>query len=208
VVSVRDTFGNAVPNYPVVFRVTAGGGLFGAHDTVTVLSDSAGDAGATLRLGSVIGTGAHGVEVRGAGLGTPSVAVTADGLVPVAVVEVTPTPTSVDVGATLQLAATLRDSAGGILTGRLVRWNSSATGVASVDAAGKVTGVAAGDGLLSSSRSFPESQSSALVTVSPIFVWGNLIPPISTSVSDLNVSSVWLAEATASSIRAPMVSSV
>ena len=62
----------------------------------------------------------------------------------VASVTVSPATASLAVGRTLQLAATPTDSAGNPLSGRVVTWATSATSVATVSAAGLVTGVAAG----------------------------------------------------------------
>ncbi len=62
----------------------------------------------------------------------------------VASVTVQPTPATVLIGATLQLWATTKDSAGNVLSGRTVTWTSGDTTVATVSTAGLVTGVAAG----------------------------------------------------------------
>ena len=64
--------------------------------------------------------------------------------VPVASVTVSPSTATITVGATQQLAATTKDSAGTILTGRVVTWGSSNTAVATVTSSGLVTGVASG----------------------------------------------------------------
>jgi trimeric autotransporter adhesin len=64
--------------------------------------------------------------------------------VPVATVTVLPATTSVAMGQTSQLTAELRDASGNILTGRVVSWSSSQTSIATVSAAGVVTGVSAG----------------------------------------------------------------
>src|SRR6266487_536741 len=64
--------------------------------------------------------------------------------VPVAAVTVSPASTSVAVGATVQLAAVTRDSAGNTLTGRTVTWTISNSAVATIAASGLVTGVATG----------------------------------------------------------------
>ncbi len=63
---------------------------------------------------------------------------------PVATVAVTPNPVDVQVGATVQLTATLRDAQGNELTGRPVAWSSGAEAVATVDQNGLVTGLAEG----------------------------------------------------------------
>src|SRR6266550_759489 len=62
--------------------------------------------------------------------------------VPVAAVTVSPASTSVAVGATVQLAAVTRDSAGNTLTGRTVTWTISNSAVATIAASGLVMGVA------------------------------------------------------------------
>jgi len=62
----------------------------------------------------------------------------------VARVDVAPSPVSMVVGQTTQLAATARDAKGTIVTGKSVIWSSSATGVASVSSQGLVTALGAG----------------------------------------------------------------
>jgi hypothetical protein len=63
---------------------------------------------------------------------------------PVETVTVTPNPASVQVGATVQLAATLEDANGNALTGRTVTWASGAAGTATVNGSGVVGGVTPG----------------------------------------------------------------
>ncbi len=53
-------------------------------------------------------------------------------------------PDTVFIGYTAQLTAITKDSAGGVLTGRAVAWHSNNTAIATVDATGLVSGVAAG----------------------------------------------------------------
>jgi trimeric autotransporter adhesin len=62
---------------------------------------------------------------------------------PVATVAVTPADTTVRVGNTVQLTATLRAANNSVLTGRPVTWASSDTTIARVNNTGLVTGVAA-----------------------------------------------------------------
>ncbi len=64
--------------------------------------------------------------------------------VPVAAVSVSPATVTVRVGSTQAMTASARDSAGGVLTGRPVTWQSGAPAIATVSAAGVVTGVAPG----------------------------------------------------------------
>ncbi len=59
-------------------------------------------------------------------------------------VVVSPTTVTDTVGQQYQFTATLKDSAGNVLTGRTVTWTSSATGVATVNSSGYTTSVRAG----------------------------------------------------------------
>ena len=66
------------------------------------------------------------------------------GLVPVASLSVSTTHDTVYVADTLSLGLVVRDSAGNLLSGRAVQWQSTAPGVATVSNVGLVTGVAPG----------------------------------------------------------------
>lgn len=65
-------------------------------------------------------------------------------LVPVSSVTLSPTSESVSAGASVTLVAILKDSAGRILTGRLIAWVSTSPAVATVSEAGVVTGLLVG----------------------------------------------------------------
>lgn len=62
----------------------------------------------------------------------------------VADVQITPGTASIMPGSTQQLTATVRDSSGGVLTGRAVVWSTSNSSIATVSATGLVTAVAVG----------------------------------------------------------------
>ncbi len=65
--------------------------------------------------------------------------------VPVASVAITPATPSVFVGQTTQLSAVTKDSAGNVLPGRVVRWSTANSAIATIDSvAGVLTGVAQG----------------------------------------------------------------
>ncbi|MGH7460532.1 MAG: Ig-like domain-containing protein [Longimicrobiales bacterium] len=66
----------------------------------------------------------------------------------VASITVTPSPVTMDAGTLVLLTATARDRLNNVLTGRTFTWSSSATGVATVDATGRVTGVSAGQAVI------------------------------------------------------------
>ena len=63
---------------------------------------------------------------------------------PVALVELDPLTSEIEVAETVQLTATLKDAAGNLLTNRTVTWASTDQGVASVSSAGLVTGAGKG----------------------------------------------------------------
>ncbi len=62
----------------------------------------------------------------------------------VASVSVTPATATSNVGATLALVATVKDQNSNVLTGKLITWASSNSAIATVDANGTTTGIAAG----------------------------------------------------------------
>jgi uncharacterized protein YjdB len=98
-------------------------------------------------------------EVTGVAAGTATITATSEGksgsativvtpeppvIIPVASVTVSPQIGTVAVKRTIALRATTRDANGATLTGRTVTWSTSASGTATVDASGNVTGVAPG----------------------------------------------------------------
>ena len=81
-VIVIDQGNNRLPNVPVTFTVTQGGGSIGGQPAVTLSTDSDGRAQAVLTLGSAAGIGTNMVEVSFAGAsGAPAVFV-ASGEIP------------------------------------------------------------------------------------------------------------------------------
>src|SRR5207249_3438731 len=86
---------------------------------------------------------------------------------PVAVASVAVSPASValQVGQTVQLAATPQDTGGNPLAGRVVTWASNNAAVANVNASGLVTGVAPGSATITAAS---EGKSgAAVITVNP-----------------------------------------
>lgn len=86
--------------------------------------------------------------------GTATISVTVDGQsaslsvtvseVPVRGVVVDPSGATLTVGATVQLSAKATDALGNVIAGRTATWSSSAPSIATVDATGRVRGVAVG----------------------------------------------------------------
>lgn len=76
--------------------------------------------------------------------GTVSTSATITVIPAVATITIAPAAPSISIGQTVQLTATLRDAAGGTITGRTVTWTSSSDATASVSSAGLVTAKANG----------------------------------------------------------------
>jgi hypothetical protein len=103
----------------------------------------------------------------GSASGTATITVSA-ATAPVASVTVTPNPASVQVGATVQLTATLEDASGTVLTGRTVTWSTSAAAVATVSSSGLVNGVAAGLATITATSEGMSGISAVTVTPAPL----------------------------------------
>ncbi len=118
--------------------------------------------------------------VTGVAAGTAAITVTSEGRngtatvtalpppppAPVASVIVSPASSSLQVGGTVQLLATLQDANGGVLSGRVVTWMSSDGSVAIVNGSGLVTAVAPGQATITAT-SEGKSGSAAITVASP-----------------------------------------
>ena len=99
----------------------------------------------------------------------------------VATVAVTPTPLSMTVGQTTQLAATLADSAGNVLSGRTVAWSTSNPAVATVSAQGVVTAVA--QGIAAITATSEGKSGTASLTVTNVAVGSVVVQPQAPSIA-------------------------
>ena len=126
--------------------------------------------------GLVTGKAAGPATITATSEGKSGTSVVTVGLVPVATVEVAPTSATIQVGATVQLTATLKDADGNVLTGRTVAWSTSNSTLATVDASGLVTGKAAGGPVTITATSEGKS-GSAGVTVIPVPVASVAVSP-------------------------------
>lgn len=87
---------------------------------------------------------------------------------PVASVTLAPDPTSIDSGATVQLAATLRDGNGTVLSGRAIAWSSLSATIATVNSSGLVTAKKPGAaGIVASSEGKADTAHVTVVAVAP-----------------------------------------
>src|SRR5213083_1702812 len=163
--------------YAAITRDAFGNPLGGR--TVTWSSSNPGVAtvnGAGQATGVAVGAATLTATSEGKS-GTAAILVTN---VPVASVAVSPASASVQVGQTVQLAATPRDANGNPLSGRTITWASGSTAVATVSASGFVTGVAAGSVTITATS---EGQSgTATITVSTVPVASVTVTPATASV--------------------------
>src|SRR6059058_2126547 len=147
--------------YAAITRDAFGNPLGGR--TVTWSSSNPGVAtvnGAGQATGVAVGAATLTATSEGKS-GTAAILVTN---VPVASVAVSPASASVQVGQTVQLAATPRDANGNPLSGRTVTWSSDNTAVATVSGSGLVTGVTAGSATITATSEGKSGTSGVTVT--------------------------------------------
>lgn len=139
-----------------------------------------------------VATVTQGGVVTGVSAGTAQVAASAGGksvIVPVtvaaravALVRLTPATSTIRVGATQLLTAQLLDSTGATLTGPTVSWSTSAAAVATVSAAGVVTGVTPGSVTITATAG--SVSGTAVVAVQAIPVASVVLTPTTATILD------------------------
>src|SRR5262249_38668434 len=123
--------------------------------------------------------------VTGVAAGTATITATSEGKngtstitvtkIPVGSVTVAPPSKSLLVTQTVPLSATVRDSAGTVVTDRVVTWGSNNTGVATVSPSGLVTAVGAGTATITATSETKSGTST--ITVSPVPVGIVVVQP-------------------------------
>jgi uncharacterized protein YjdB len=187
VAKVSDAFGNGVPGVTVTWSRVAGSGSVGNTTSVTAAD---GAASTVYTLGSVAGT--ETVTATASGVATPATftATALPAVSAVARVLVALTTSRLVAGQTTQATATPFDAQGNALTGRTVSdWTSSNPTIASVNAGGVVTTIAAGTVTISATIEGVIGTSAPL-TVTPV-----TIPVASVTVS-LGASSLIVGQTT------------
>lgn len=161
----RDASGNRIPGETVTFS---------SSDTAVAEIDASGVLTAK-RSGRVD------VEARVRGVrGTGRVVAQVE---PVASVLVSPSRTSVQVASEVTLSASTRSASDAVLSGRAVVWSSTATSIATVDASGRVRGIAPGSAVI-------RATSEGIVGTAQVDVSAAPPPPVPGTVADLSVASV------------------
>jgi uncharacterized protein YjdB len=127
---------------------------------------------------SAIATVSSSGLVTGVTPGTATITATSEGKkgrknakvanLPVASVTVSPNPATVYLGASVQLAASLKDANGSPLSGRTVVWTTSNGTVASVDSTGLVTGIAVGTATITATSEGQTGTATLTVSIVPV----------------------------------------
>lgn len=149
--TVRDVSGAIVTNVPVTW----------SSDSAPLVSvDQNG-----LVTGRQLGT-AHITASAG---GKSAVAAITVSTVPVRFVIIQPSSPVVSVGQTTQLTAITQDSAHGVLAGRVVRWSSQNSGVATIDSiSGLLTGITQGTSVITATSEGVNGTTPATVNPAPV----------------------------------------
>jgi uncharacterized protein YjdB len=116
----------------------------GAIVAGTVTWSSSNTGVITVSGGLVNGISVGSATVQASYGGVTAAAVVSVVTVAVATVQVSPPTDTIQQGATIQLAATPRDSGGVPLTGRVIAWSTNNAGVATVSSSGLVRGMTGG----------------------------------------------------------------
>src|SRR6266571_2025277 len=164
--------------FTATLRDSAGGILTGR---VVTWSSTATTVATVNSSGVVTARAAGTASIIASSGGQSDTATVTVAIVPVASLTLTPASATINVGATQAFTATLRDSAGGIITGPTVTWSSTATTVATVSTSGVATGVSAGSASIIAS-SGGKSDTSALTVVSVPVVASVTIAPATASI--------------------------
>jgi len=161
----RDASGNQIAGEAVVFS---------SSDTAVAEIDAAG---------TLIAKRSGRVDVEATIRGVRGMGRVVAQMEPVASVLVSPSRTSVQVASEVTLNATTRSSSDSVLTGRSVVWSSSAPAIASVDAAGRVRGLAPGSAVIRAVSEGVAGSADVDVSAAPP-------PPVPGTVTDLSIAAV------------------
>ena len=116
--------------------------------------------------------------VTAVGAGSTTITATIDGVsgtsavtvsnVPVAKVDVTPVSPTINTGSSIQLATTVTDANGVVVTDRVVTWATSNAAIASVSSTGVVTGVLPGSATITATSEGKSGSTTVSVTLVPV----------------------------------------
>jgi trimeric autotransporter adhesin len=166
--TVRDASGNVLAGHAITWT---------SSNTAVATVSSSGIATA-VAVGTATISGATGGQS-----GNAALTVTAPAPNAVATVTLSPTSDTVTTGQTVTYTPTLRDAGGAVLTGRTITWSSTSTAVATVSAAGVVTGVTAGTATIRASSEGQVGSATVLVVAATLPVATVTVAPLSDTLS-------------------------
>jgi uncharacterized protein YjdB len=147
---------------------------------VTLFWSSSNEGVATVNNGKVIAISPGTASIAASANGVSAAATVVVTIKNVASIAIAPATASLFINGTVQLAATLKDSSGNILTGRTVTWSSSNAAAASVDQSGFVLAHAVGSATISATSG--GATGTAAITVSNVPVASITISPTAPTV--------------------------
>jgi hypothetical protein len=143
---------------------------------------------------SAIAVGSATITATLNGVSGAAVVVVSPPLVPVATVALAPAALALNTGQTATVTATLRDAAGGVLTGRTVVWSTDRPSVATVSTAGVVTAQAVGSASITATSEGRSSSAPVTVTALPqnvqVTIENQLIYPINIDINGTVTGSI------------------
>jgi uncharacterized protein YjdB len=145
-------------------RDAAGNSLSGREVTWTSSDTGVATVSAS---GLVTGVAAGSGTITATSEGRSGSTVTTVRPVPVASVSVSPASATLAIGASIQLAATARDSAGNVLDGRAIIWSSDAAAIGSVSDSGLVTAHDVGTTIITATSEGQSGTTTITVTAPP-----------------------------------------
>jgi uncharacterized protein YjdB len=142
--STHSMFAGTQKQFAVALRDSAGNSIQTAGHTVTWTSSNLPVATVVAQSGVVTAVSPGQATISATvdqATGTAQLTVSA---VPIASVSISPPSLSLKVGTSVRLTATLSDAVGNTLGGRVIKWTSSNSSIATVNPGGVVSGVAIG----------------------------------------------------------------
>jgi uncharacterized protein YjdB len=106
-------------------------------------------------------------------------------VVPVSTVSISPSSASLYVGQTLQLTASAKDSAGGVLTGRAVNWSNATPTIAAINTTGLVSAVSPGTATITATVEGMIATIKVVVTLVPVKIV-SISPALDTLINGQN----------------------
>ncbi len=181
-ISASVQVGSSTPAFTAVTKDGSGNVLTGRTVTFSSTAPGVATVNASTGVATAVSAGTTSIIASSEGKNSPAATLTVTA-VPVATVTISPTTQSVVVGATTPaFTVVTKDAGGNVLTGRAITFNSSNTGVATIDGSGVATGVSPGTTTITAS-SEGKTSNNATLTVTAVPVASVTISPTTATVA-------------------------